>query len=108
MWNPDSGKFFMKKYDMQDEAGTRLETPVLSLVSPMFGMFEMNEVVQCDPTKRYNITLALLGMVPFSMAKPSQKIISKLKFVVKLYTSRNHSGGQGEKVSKGTEHIKIC
>jgi hypothetical protein len=94
MGNPDSGIFFMKKYDMQDEAGTWLENWVLSSVSPMFGMFEMNVVVQCDPTKRHNITLALLGMVPFSMAKPIQKIISKLKFAVKLNTSRNHSGGQ--------------
>ena len=107
MGSPDSGIIFMNKYDMQDEAGARLETPVLFSVSPMSGMFEMNVIVQYDPTKRHNITLALLGMVPFSMAKPIHKIISKLKFAVKLNTSRNHKGGQGEKVSQGTEHIKI-
>jgi|GEM_PF-1031981 hypothetical protein len=94
MENPDSGIFFIHKYDMQDDAGTRLEIPVLGSASSMFGVFKMSVVVQYDPTKCCNMTLALLGMVPFSMAKPIQKIISKLKFAVKLNTSTNHNGGQ--------------
>jgi hypothetical protein len=94
MKNLNSGLFFIFKYDMQDDAGTGLEIPVLGSASPMFGVFKMSVVVQYDPTKYCNMTLALLGMVPFSMAKSIQKNISKLKFGVKLNTGTNHSGGQ--------------